>query len=101
MRHLMLSATALAILTGCASVTPTETGLALVTANCSGCHAVGPAGSSPNPEAPPFRELKQRYPVAFLAEALAEGIATGHPGMPEFVLQPDEINAVIAYLETL
>jgi len=101
MRQILLSATALAMLAGCASVTPADTGEALVRANCSGCHAVGPVGLSPNPEAPPFRELKQRYPVAFLGEALAEGIATGHPGMPEFVLQPDDINAVIAYLETL
>ncbi|MCW5717624.1 MAG: cytochrome c [Chitinophagaceae bacterium] len=101
MRQVLFSAAALALLAGCASVTPTATGLSLVTANCAGCHAVGPAGPSPHPEAPPFRELKERYPVAFLAEALAEGIATGHPAMPEFVLQPDEINAVIAYLETL
>lgn len=101
MRQILLSATAFAVLAGCATVVPEETGLALVTANCAGCHAVGPAGVSPHPDAPPFRELGERYPVAFLAEALAEGIATGHPGMPEFVLQPDEISAVIAYLETL
>jgi len=101
MRRVLLSATALAMLAGCASVTPVAMGESLVVANCSGCHAVGAAGTSPNAEAPPFRTLKERYPVSFLGEALAEGIATGHPGMPQFILQPDEISAVIAYLETL
>ena len=32
---------------------------------------------------------------------LAEGIVTGHADMPEFVLTPDEIGAVISYLESL
>jgi hypothetical protein len=43
----------------------------------------------------------KRYPVEYLAEALAEGIVSGHPDMPEFVFQPDEINAILAYLDSL
>ena len=38
--------------------------------------------------APPFRLLPQRYPVEHLAEALAEGIVTGHPAMPQFKFHP-------------
>ncbi len=76
-------------------------GLALVEENCSRCHAIGQEGLSPLPAAPPFRELHQRYPVEDLAEALAEGITTGHPAMPEFVFQPAQIEDVIAYLKTL
>ena len=34
-------------------------------------------------------------------EALAEGIRTGHPSMPEFRFDPDEAAALIAYLKTL
>jgi cytochrome c len=76
-------------------------GLALVEENCSRCHAIGREGLSPLPAAPPFRQLHERYPVEDLAEALAEGIVTGHPAMPQFVLDPTQIEDVIAYLKTL
>ncbi|WP_419951697.1 c-type cytochrome [Methylobacterium sp.] len=69
--------------------------------NCARCHAIGRLGSSPLREAPPFRELHVRYPVEDLAESLAEGITTGHPTMPEFRLEPDEADALIAYLKSL
>ena len=62
---------------------------------------VGTSGDSPRSEAPPFRTLSQRYPVAQLAEALAEGIVTGHNDMPQFVFAPDEIEAIIAYLDAI
>ena len=69
--------------------------------NCARCHAIDRVGASPLPDAPPFRALHRRYPVTDLAEALAEGITTGHPTMPEFRLDPDEAQALIAYLQTL
>jgi cytochrome c len=51
--------------------------------------------------APPFRTLHRRYPVETLHEALAEGIVTGHPTMPEFRLDPDQIGDLIAFLKSL
>jgi len=69
--------------------------------NCAECHAIGSDDESALAEAPAFRSLHERYPVEFLAEALAEGIVTAHPGMPVFVLEPDQIDDVIAYLESL
>ena len=45
--------------------------------------------------------LHERYPVENLAEAVAEGIVSGHPTMPEFRLDPAEINDVIAYLKSI
>jgi hypothetical protein len=42
-----------------------------------------------------------RYPPENLAEALAEGIVSGHPDMPEFVFEPAEIEAILAYLGAL
>jgi mono/diheme cytochrome c family protein len=33
--------------------------------------------------------------------SLAEGIVTGHPAMPEFRLEPDQIGDIIAYLKSL
>jgi mono/diheme cytochrome c family protein len=76
-------------------------GQALIEENCAGCHAVGKEGASPLPAAPAFRTLGQRYPVANLEEALAEGIMTGHPDMPQFVFEPKEIGAIIDYLQSL
>jgi len=74
---------------------------ALAQAYCAGCHAVGPRGASRRAAAPPFRQLHQRYPVESLQEALAEGILTGHPEMPEFLFFPGEIEDFIAYLKSL
>lgn len=68
---------------------------------CSRCHAIGPDGKSPHAEAPPFREVVKRYPPEDLEESLAEGITSGHPDMPEFILAPDEIAAVVSYLHSL
>ncbi|KAA0121237.1 cytochrome c [Methylobacterium sp. P1-11] len=69
--------------------------------NCARCHAVGRVGDSPLRAAPPFRELHTRYPVEDLAEALTEGIRTGHPSMPEFRFDPDQAQDLIAYLKSL
>lgn len=82
-------------------IDPVTRGKALVEANCSGCHAVGPAGDSSLPKAPPFRVLGQRYPVANLQEAFAEGISTGHPQMPQVVLEAEQVKDLIAYLESI
>src|SRR5215467_2096991 len=79
-------------------------GRILVEMNCATCHAVGRGGRSPYAPAPPFRTLHEKYDVSGLAEALAEGIVVGHTGtrqMPRFVLEPDQIEDVIAYLKSL
>ncbi|MCR9219476.1 MAG: cytochrome c [Alphaproteobacteria bacterium] len=76
-------------------------GEALAAARCAECHAIGRTGESPVAVAPPFRTLQDLWPLANLAEALAEGIVTGHPQMPETRLEPGEIDAFLAYLETL
>ena len=78
-----------------------QRGLVIVRANCSRCHAVGKAGDSPLPIAPPFRTLHERYPVDDLQEPLAEGIVTGHPTMPEFRFDPGQVGDIIAYLKSL
>lgn len=76
-------------------------GRGIAEANCARCHAIGAEGGSPHPDAPPFRTLHERYPVENLEEALAEGIMTGHPDMPEFIFSPEEIDAFIQYLKSL
>lgn len=78
-----------------------DRGKAILQKKCARCHALGMTDQSHHPQAPPFRDVVKRYPVEYLAEALAEGIVSGHPDMPEFVFQPDEINAILTYLDSL
>ena len=87
---------------GAAQTSPdAQQGLALVQTHCSECHAIGISGTSPLPLAPPFRDLHKRYPVEHLEEAFAEGIMTGHSEMPQFRFEPDQIDDLIAYLQSL
>lgn len=81
--------------------TSARRGEALLTTNCARCHAVGRSGVSPHPQAPAFRTLSRKFKVEGLAEALAEGISTGHPDMPEFVFEADEVGAIIDYLKSI
>jgi cytochrome c len=69
--------------------------------NCARCHSIDKVTQSPLKIAPPFRTLHLRYPIETLAEALAEGITTGHPTMPEFRLEPDQIHDLLSYLKSL
>lgn len=78
-----------------------ERGERLAEAYCASCHATGVAGESAHADAPAFRTLAERYPVEGLAEALAEGIVVGHPDMPEFRFEPDEVDALIDYLVSI
>jgi mono/diheme cytochrome c family protein len=78
-----------------------QRGQAFAATNCARCHAIGRTGTSPLAAAPVFRDIHLRYPVSQLAEALAEGITTGHSAMPEFQLSRVQITDLLAYLETL
>lgn len=80
---------------------PITIGHTLLRENCARCHAIDATGLSADRKAPPFREVVKKYDPAALEEALAEGIVTGHNNMPEFEFEPDQIAAIIAYLDTL
>ena len=68
---------------------------------CSKCHAVTPGRKSPMAKAPTFKAIANRYSVWSLQEALAEGIVTGHPGMPQFIFGPTEIDDLLGYWDTM
>ena len=68
---------------------------------CARCHAVGPTGESPLADAPHFRDFQKKWPLESLEEALGEGIVVGHPDMPQFELEPEQINDLLAYLASL
>ena len=92
----------LILITPALAASPAEQrGKAFALNNCARCHSIDQVTQSPLKIAIPFRTLHLRYPVETLAEALAEGIVTGHPTMPAFQLDPDQINDLLSYLKTL
>ena len=76
-------------------------GYTLVEAACAACHAVGRFDASPLKSAPPLREVHKRYPIEDLAEALAEGLITGHPSKPELQFDARDVDDIIDYLKSL
>lgn len=73
----------------------------IVQAKCARCHATGRTDQSPDPKAPPFRNVGKLYPLEHLGEALAEGIITGDNNMPEFRFGPRDVDAIIEYLASM
>ena len=101
-RILMPLAFTFITLTPVAAASPQEQrGKTFALNNCAKCHSIDKVSPSPLKIAPPFRILHKRYPIETLGEALAEGISTGHPTMPEFQLEIDQIGDLLAYLKTL
>lgn len=78
-----------------------ERGRLLTSTACASCHATGPTGDSPLPDATPLREIVRRYPLNRLEGAFAEGLVTTHPAMPGYIFRASEIDDLIAWLETL
>lgn len=89
-------------MTSALALSPSEMrGRTFALTNCARCHSIDKVTQSPLRIAPPFRDLHRRYPVDTLAEAFAEGLATGHPSMPEFQLDPGQVGDLISYLKSL
>ena len=102
MRGLAVLAVILA-LTSVSAAAPAQLqrGQELLTKHCAACHAVGRQGDSPHPDAVPLRALGKRYPIESLEESLAEGFMSGHPDMPEFSFDADDVGAIIDYLKSI
>ena len=78
-----------------------QRGVVIARTYCVGCHAIDKLSPSPLKAAPAFRDLHKKYPVENLQEALAEGIVTGHPSMPEFRFDTGQTADFIAFLNSL
>ncbi len=107
MRRMIVAVVAALMLAACAGheAAPSQAALAadgrdIAEAQCARCHAIGPYGESPAPEAPPFRYVLARYDSAVLQEELIQGIQVAHP-MPEFQFNPQGVDALIAYLQSI
>ena len=77
-----------------------QRGLVFVRVHCAQCHAIDAVSDSPIKLATPFRELYRKYPIDDLRRPLSEGTVSNHPTMPQFRLEPDQLNDVIAYLKS-
>ncbi|CCD94377.1 conserved exported hypothetical protein [Bradyrhizobium sp. ORS 375] len=77
-------------------------GKALLQSLCSRCHAIGPTGASPHPDAPPFRTFgdSKLYDEDF-AQRLQTGLSTIHKDMPSFQFDRPEAEAVVNYLKAI
>jgi mono/diheme cytochrome c family protein len=98
---LALAFTLIALTSAMAASPQEQRGKTFALNNCAKCHSIDKVTASPLKIAPPFRTLHKRYPIETIGEALAEGIYTGHPTMPAFQLDPDQIGDLLAYLKTL
>jgi cytochrome c len=78
-----------------------DMGRAIAFEKCQSCHASTATGASADPKAPPLRTLNQKYPIDTLSEAFAEGVLVGHTNMPEFELEPAQVDALLTYIESI
>jgi mono/diheme cytochrome c family protein len=78
-----------------------QRGLTFVRVHCAQCHSIDTVSESPLKIAPPFRDLSRRFPIESLAPRLTEGIIANHPTMPQFRLDADQVNDVIAFMKSL
>jgi mono/diheme cytochrome c family protein len=77
-------------------------GEVIAAGRCGQCHGTGRHDrSSPHPLVLPFAQFAERYPIEMLTDALATGTIEGHDEMPMFVLGPDDIRALVAYIDSL
>lgn len=78
-----------------------DRGRAIATQNCSGCHAIGRRGISPNRNSPAFHTLGARYNIDDLDEAFVEGLTANHKGMPDFQFSARDTMAMLAYIKSV
>ena len=76
-------------------------GRTLVEINCAPCHAVGARGASPNAKAPAFHDLQKRYAMLSLRTPITRGLAAPHDEMPRFRPTDQELDAIVAYINSL
>lgn len=95
---------AAAILMLCAAATPAlaagdaQAGHALARVWCSGCHVVGHGESGPD-TAPPFATVAERHPND--RGWVRAWLTAPHPPMPNLDLSRQQIDDIVAYLDSL
>jgi cytochrome c len=65
---------------------------------CSKCHGIG-AGPSPLLQAPRFKDVAEQPGVT--AMSLQAFLQSSHPTMPNIIIEPEDMQNVIAYILSL
>jgi len=68
---------------------------------CSSCHAIDRTSVSPNPGAPPFRDVLFLNDSNWVAYRLIDAVRMGHDNMPLFDFDVRSADALIAYIESI
>jgi mono/diheme cytochrome c family protein len=88
------------VLTDAMDIGDARRGLSYAQKVCAACHNVSESGAaSPNSTAPPFKQVAN-LPGASLA-GLTEWSRTPHSSMPNLIVEPNDMDDVIAYILTL
>lgn len=76
-------------------------GRRIATAQCAACHAIDESSRSPNPAAPPLRDVLAIYDPDNLAYRFIDALRVGHDEMPLFDFDVRAADALVAYLESI
>ena len=74
-------------------------GRALAEQRCSECHAIAPDEAAGDPAAPDFADIAKEPSAT--AYSLRVFLRVPHPTMPNFVLDPDDIDDIVSYIVSL
>jgi mono/diheme cytochrome c family protein len=66
---------------------------------CAKCHAINRGEISPEPTAPPFIDVANTKGMT--ATALTVWLTTSHPTMPNIVIDPHDMDKVVAFILSL
>ncbi|QDZ01352.1 cytochrome c [Nitratireductor mangrovi] len=76
-------------------------GRRLAEANCAPCHALAQFDGSENAEAPPFRHLGRRRPLATLRDEMLADLFLRHAVMPDFEPDRRQVDDIVTYIESI
>ncbi|PTW63336.1 cytochrome c553 [Breoghania corrubedonensis] len=66
---------------------------------CASCHVVSPDQTRGNPDVPPFSEIAENSTLS--SEQIETLLSGTHPVMPDMSLSRAEIDALVAYIQSL
>jgi tetratricopeptide (TPR) repeat protein len=76
-------------------------GAALAEKNCSTCHTLRPTSVGMGKNAPAFRDIYQKHQLYALRQPVTQAILAVHEKMPQFKVSPQELDAVVAYINSI
>jgi len=76
-----------------------QAGAAYAKQYCAKCHAIADEDASPEQTAPRFKDVANSSGMT--ATALTVWLQTSHPTMPNIIVEPSDMDNVVAYILSL